>query len=315
MDPQSTSSQFVYHNTDNETKTDSGINKTERERKIKLTMFMHQLDFFFYLLTVLAYILDGRTLIFILRTMSQIQFSHPKHIHPDRPLRFFTLASFAISFCAALSHLSIFYSNHSFINPHGILVDFIGQSTWNHKLTTIGFLIGLDTLSCSIQLLLVLLSFTCAHSIPISSSDSTSPLSQDLSSIDGNDNNNKDGSYATDPLLPISTSESILNEACRTITANGLRLPIDRKPQTLLFDLSISRAIALLLSPDPPNSSSPLSTPAQAATSHPSNHPETDISSDGPISRNNNSDDSTSIIPESIITNPDASRTVAIPIS
>ncbi|KAI8447635.1 hypothetical protein BY996DRAFT_4448797 [Phakopsora pachyrhizi] len=130
----------------------------EKQRRMKLTMLIQQLDYFFYILTVVGYYLDGKTLL-------QIQFCQPNQIQPGRPLRFFTLASLLITSCSSILHLTILLSSNNdnkLIINHGIVIDFIGQ-------VTVIFLLVLDSIGCLTQLLLVLISFCDSNSIPLSS--------------------------------------------------------------------------------------------------------------------------------------------------
>lgn len=129
----------------------------------------------------------------LLRSISELQFSQPKQIQPDRSLRFFTVVSLIISTCVIIHHLFVSSSSPS----SGVFLDFIGspsQREWtlvwwsfsayevsqlislqlcllgttNRGLRTLA-LILLDVFSSSSQLLLVLLTFTESHQIPLES--------------------------------------------------------------------------------------------------------------------------------------------------
>lgn len=237
--------------------------KAQQRRKIKLVMLMQQLEFLFYALVVLSYTLDGKNLIFILRTVSEVQFSQPKQIQPDRPLRFFALASLAICFCALTSHLSLISSsaNH---NPSGILVDFVGQFTCNHPLVLVVFLVALDLSSCLVQLLLVLISFTQSHSISILVNTTNTPT-HNSTSLTSPDHENME---ATPTLSKTSESEQGLmdlreSEAAEAGRAMGSRdrsEEMNLEQDIYLFDLPIWHVKALLFCADPPTTHSRRST-------------------------------------------------------
>ncbi|CAH7672229.1 expressed protein [Phakopsora pachyrhizi] len=144
----------------------------EKQRRMKLTMLIQQLDYFFYILTVVGYYLDGKTLLLLLKSISEIQFCQPNQIQPGRPLRFFTLASLLITSCSSILHLTILLSSNNdnkLIINHGIVIDFIGQVQLHSRLVTVIFLLVLDSIGCLTQLLLVLISFCDSNSIPLSS--------------------------------------------------------------------------------------------------------------------------------------------------
>ncbi|KAA1100854.1 hypothetical protein PGTUg99_030970 [Puccinia graminis f. sp. tritici] len=260
---------------DDESQESERCQRAEQRRKIKLAMLMQQLEFLFYALVVLCYTLDGKNLIFILRTVSEVQFSQPKQIQPDRPLRFFALASFAICFCALSSHLSLLSSSN--YDPSGILVDFIGQFTWNHPLAIIAFLVGLDVFSCLVQLLLVLISFTQSHSIPISAdptaahhyeSSTISPDHQDLEDLEANQPPSKPS--GTDPLLDLRNSveerSDESNETSRRGQSRVTNEASDFQQDLFLFDLTVSQVKSLLFSTNPPTSNRPSTTASLTAS-------------------------------------------------
>jgi len=229
--------------------------KAQLRRKIKLVMLMQQLEFLFYALVVLSYTLDGKNLIFILRTVSEVQFSQPKQIQPDRPLRFFALASMAICFCALTSHLSLISSSASH-HPSGILVDFVGQFTCNHPLVLVVFLVALDLCSCLVQLLLVLISFTQSHSISISVNTTNTPT-HNSTSLPRPDHEDVD---ATPTISKTSESDQGLRdlrdseagEAGRAMGSRGRSDAMDYEQDMYLFDLPIWQVKALLFCGDPP---------------------------------------------------------------
>ncbi|PLW53032.1 hypothetical protein PCANC_10749 [Puccinia coronata f. sp. avenae] len=250
--------------------------RSEQRRKIKLAMLMQQLEFLFYALVVLCYTLDGKNLIFILRTVSEVQFSQPKQIQPDRPLRFFALASFAICFCALFSHLSLISSSN--YNPSGILVDFVGQFTWKYPFAIVVFLLGLDVCSCLVQLLLVLISFTQSHSISISAhptdtvhSQRTSIICPDPDDIEANQTSSKTSDLDaplngrdSEPELPHESSQP----GCVSSRSGVVRQDSSdfQEEDSFLFDLTISQVKALLFSTDTPTSPSPSTAASSSAT-------------------------------------------------
>ncbi|KAI9627312.1 hypothetical protein KEM48_009939 [Puccinia striiformis f. sp. tritici PST-130] len=258
---------------DTQTQESDRHEKCEQRRKIKLAMLMQQLEFLFYALVVLCYTLDGKNLIFILRAVSEVQFSQPKQIQPDRPLRFFALASFAICFCALFSHLSILSS--SSYNPSGILVDFIGQFTWNHPIAIVAFLVGLDVCSCLVQLLLVLISFTQSHSIPISDhTTATHSYNPSIASSDHDDDIEANQTPSkrnavNQPLDLRNIKEDTSSESGVDKRRNHTRIKDesdDSEEDLFLFDLTIPQVKALLFSTDPPTSDNTSATVSLSAT-------------------------------------------------
>ncbi|KAG0143242.1 hypothetical protein CROQUDRAFT_661482 [Cronartium quercuum f. sp. fusiforme G11] len=134
-------------------------------QKAMILNLIYHLEQSFYATCYLSYLLDGMTVIFLVRTLSEVQFSQPKQIQPDRSLRFFTILSLTISISTFLHHLFVPS------NPSGVFLDFIGSSQshrWSQGLRTLA-LVVFDFLSCSLQLLHVLLTFTQSHQIPLDS--------------------------------------------------------------------------------------------------------------------------------------------------
>ncbi|KAI9613117.1 hypothetical protein H4Q26_010395 [Puccinia striiformis f. sp. tritici PST-130] len=198
---------------DTQTQESDRHEKCEQRRKIKLAMLMQQLEFLFYALVVLCYTLDGKNLIFILRAVSEVQFSQPKQIQPDRPLRFFALASFAIF-------------------------------TWNHPIAIVAFLVGLDVCSCLVQLLLVLISFTQSHSIPIS--DHTT------------------ATHSYNPSIASSDHDDDIEANQTPSKRNAVNQPLDLR--NIKEDTSSESVKALLFSTDPPTSDNTSATVSLSAT-------------------------------------------------
>jgi len=104
---------------------------------------------------VQIYIWDGSLLALVLRSVSQIQFGVPIHLHPDRSLRFFGIS------CLVLNALSTLVHCLGPVRPNrkGLLLDLIGQEYVPNRAQVL----LLDLIICAVQLLFVVLSYDYAH--------------------------------------------------------------------------------------------------------------------------------------------------------
>lgn len=116
---------------------------------------VRQLDEVLYASFVASYILDANFLNFIIRCVSQLQFSSPKEHHPERSLKFHVTAAAVINFLNIIYHIGVPLT----WDPRGITIDFVGQSSLPSPLQLFIF----DSIAAFLQLFLIVLTYETSH--------------------------------------------------------------------------------------------------------------------------------------------------------